>query len=79
MATCPDCGAKSRDDPDAFVVEEVIVPKPLGTFSVSGGTLKFSANKRLRLRCQRCEWSVLGHLDGEHFVADSAPERPPST
>lgn len=79
MATCPSCGAKSREDPEAFVVEEVIVPRPLGTFSLSGNTLKFSANKRLRLHCQKCDWSILGHLDGDYFVADSAPEEPPST
>lgn len=70
MATCPSCGAKSREDPDAFVVEKVLVARPIGSFSLSGSTFKVSANERLRLRCQRCDWSVLGYLDGDSFVAD---------
>jgi hypothetical protein len=74
MATCPNCGAKSREDPGALVIQEIIVPKPLGTFSLSGSTLKFSANRRLQLRCQRCDWAILGHLDGDSFVADASPE-----
>lgn len=79
MATCPQCGAKSREDPDAFVIERVLVAKPLGTFSVSGAQMKVSAHERLQLRCQRCGWSILGYLDGDSFVADSAPSEPPST
>lgn len=71
MATCPQCGAMSREDPDAFVVEKVIVARPIGSFSLSGNTFKVSANERLQLRCQRCDWSVLGYLDGDSFVADS--------
>lgn len=69
MATCPECGARSRDDETAFVVEPVLVAKPLGTYSVAGAQMKASAYERLRLRC-RCGWSILGHIDGDQFVSE---------
>ena len=69
MATCPSCGTKSREDPTAMTVEEVLVAKPVGTFSLAGVGMKFSAAARLKLAC-RCGWSVLGHIEGDHFVAD---------
>lgn len=70
MATCPSCQVSSRVEPNALVVEEVIEVKPLGTFSLAGVQMKASANRRLRLRCTHCLWSILGYIDGDHFVAD---------
>jgi hypothetical protein len=68
MATCPKCKTSSRVDPGALVVEEVIVAKPVGTFSLAGAQMKFAATERLR--CTKCGWSVLGHIEDDQFFAD---------
>lgn len=69
MATCPECGTSSRVDPTAITVQEVLVAKPLGTFSLAGVTDKRSAYTRLQMSC-RCGWKILGYIEGEYFVAD---------
>lgn len=69
MATCPQCGNSSRVNPGSMVIEEVLVARPLGTFSLSGSTLKWSANQRLRLRCTQCGFKVCGGLQDGAFVA----------
>lgn len=74
MATCPECGTKSRDDPGAFVISDALVAQPLGDFSLSGQQMKVSAHRRLKLECQRCHWHVYGYIQGEDFIAD--PIRP---
>ena len=76
MATCPECGVSSRQDPTAITVEPVFVAKPIGTFSVAGAQMKVSAYQRLQMSC-RCGWKILGYIDGDHFIADPpAPDRP---
>lgn len=82
MATCPSCGVSSREDPGAIVVEDVLQVSPPGTFSLSGSSLKASATSRLRMRCDRCGWSVLGHIEGDDFVANPKEQtwpKPPPT
>lgn len=74
MATCPECGVSSRVDPAAMVIEDCLVAKPIGSFSLAGAQMKVSAHAMLRLRCVRCGWSIVGHLASDHFVA--RPERP---
>lgn len=69
MATCPKCGVSTRDEPGAMVVEEVFEAKELGTFSLSGQSLKFSAVTRTQLRCRRCGFKVLGVVDQGEFTA----------
>jgi hypothetical protein len=76
MATCPNCGLRSRDEPDVMVVEEVLTAKPVGSFSLAGAQMKFSATKSLRLRC-RCGWSILGRIEGDSFIADPETETKP--
>ena len=75
MATCPNCGVSTRQEPGAMKVETVFVAQPLGTFSLAGGQLKASARARSQLSCTRCGWSTLGRIEGEDFIAD----RPPGT
>lgn len=77
MATCPSCGTSSRTDPTAMTVTAVLVAKPPGTYSVAGVQTKVSAVERLKLAC-RCGWSVLGRIDGDHFIADN-PQPPEAT
>lgn len=78
MATCPTCGASSRTDP-TFEVTRTLVAKPLGTFSIAGAQMKTVATERLVLTHvgpadKPCGWSVAGHIDGDHFVADQPRE-----
>ena len=68
MATCPACGANSRSDA-TFALQEVLVPKDIGTFSLAGAPMKVAASSAMRL-AHSCGWSVLGHIDGESFIAD---------
>lgn len=70
MATCPNCGASSRTDP-TFSVEEVLISKPPGTFSIAGVQTKVVATQTLRLS-HSCGWSILGYIDDESFVGDPA-------
>jgi hypothetical protein len=62
MATCPNCGTSSRVDPEAMVIRPVLTPKPLGTFSLAGSSMKLSARLEQRLAC-RCGWHIDGHID----------------
>lgn len=74
MATCPHCGTRGRTDPDAFMIEEVFVAKPPGSFSVAGATSKVTAKKWIKLSC-RCGWSILGWLeDTNTFLGDPATQ-----
>jgi len=75
MATCPSCGANSRTDP-TFEITEAFVAKPLGTYSLAGVQNKAVVTRTLRLT-HSCGWAVIGHIDGDHFVAD-APAPPTS-
>lgn len=63
MATCPHCGTSEMD---AFTVGTRLVAKPLGSYSISGTSMKVSAIEVAELKC-RCGWSILGHINGEHF------------
>jgi Zn finger protein HypA/HybF involved in hydrogenase expression len=60
---CPCCGVSSRDDPEAAEVTRVLEAKPLGTYSIAGVQTKVVARQRLQLRCTRCGWRTLGHVD----------------
>lgn len=68
MATCPDCGLSSRDDPSLMTLERVFVSKPVGEFSLSGAQMKLSAVESHRLAC-RCGWSVTGQVVDGYLVA----------
>lgn len=68
MATCPSCGANSRTDP-TFVVEESLVAKPLGSYSLAGVQVKVSAVKKMVLK-HSCGWFIEGHIEGDYFVAE---------
>lgn len=76
MATCPNCGAKSREDPEAFTVTDALHAKPLGTWSLAGAQLKTVAVAVLRLAC-RCGWSIDGRIEGEQFLGDPSTQRFP--
>lgn len=74
MATCPDCGANSRTDP-TFVQEPVMVARPVGSFSLAGAGVKFSAFEALRLRHvgsedRPCGWTVYGRSEDGYFIVD---------
>lgn len=53
-----------------MVVTDTLVATPPGCFSLSGQTFKVSAKVRLLLRCTVCQWSIVGHIEGDEFVAD---------
>lgn len=71
MATCPDCGVSSRINPSGFALEQVIVAKPLGSFSLAGAQTKVSATSRVQLS-HSCGWSVVGRVDadGNNLIVD---------
>lgn len=66
MARCPNCDASSRDDPEAFTVEETLIWKPLTAQSLAGGRLKLSGRWVARLSCH-CGWSFLGEIRHDEF------------
>ncbi len=67
MATCPNCGTSSRTDPNAMVVSEGLMARPLGTWSLAGQQLKTSAYGPLyKLSC-RCGWAIWGVINGDSF------------
>lgn len=55
-----------------MILEEAVEVKPLGTFCLSGTTMKWSTLVRLRLRCTRCGFAVLGHVQDGEFVAKAS-------
>lgn len=46
---CPGCGAR-----DAVYVREVFTAKPVGSFSLAGAQMKFSATRSLVYECSLC-------------------------
>lgn len=78
MATCPNCGTSSRQDPEAITLERVLAAKALGTWSLAGAQLKTVAVERHKLEC-RCGWYVIGDVDenGENFTARSSDQHFP--
>lgn len=73
MATCPNCGVRSREVDDAIWVSPVLEARPIGTFSVAGATPKVSATFTLRMYC-RCGWSIAGWLEDETFVGQASTQ-----
>lgn len=69
MATCPECKVSSRVDNTAMSVDEVLVAKPLGTWSLSGVQDKTVATVKLRLSC-KCGWGVFGIVKDGYFEAE---------
>lgn len=69
MATCPQCGVSSREDPTAMTIEPFLQAKPIGTWSLSGRAMKMVAVTKAKLTC-RCGWSVTGQLEDGHLIAD---------
>lgn len=81
MATCPRCGTSSRVDPESFALAPALFAKSIGSFSLAGAQMKFSAVEALRMSHATCGWSVLGHDDGRgYLVVDRAlnPDLPPA-
>lgn len=71
---CPKCGAP----PGSLELGEVIVPRPIGTFSLSGSTMKVSAHAAPVLRCTGCGLHIVGRYNGRHveFKPPEAKELP---
>ena len=74
MATCPSCAVSSRTDAEAIEVTRILVAKPIGTFSVSGSTMKTVAYERYQMRCTRCGWHIDGTLTDDEFLGDPSTE-----
>ncbi len=74
MATCPHCGVRGREDPEAFKVYPVLVAKPLGTHSLAGAQMKVSVVSMLRLKCRRCGWHIDGRIVEDRFEGDPSTE-----
>ena len=68
MATCPRCYVSSHQDPDSFTEEPALVARPIGSFSLAGAQMKFSAVEALRMSHTTCGWSVLGRDDGQGYL-----------
>lgn len=67
MATCPECGTSSRTDPTVMRLEPVLQASPVGTYSLAGVQMKFSARAAHRLTC-RCGWTVTGQIEDGHLI-----------
>lgn len=76
-SSCPQCGAT---DKSGFSVTAQLIAKSMGTYSLAGAQMKFSALAQAILACD-CGWFVNGHLEGAtvdesgiltggHFVPD---------
>lgn len=72
MATCPNCGASSRDASQTFTVEQVMVPvqeiPPIKGRRVGGPT--FIVEEKHRLTHEECGWHIDGRVEGDYFLAD---------
>lgn len=62
---CPGCDRYST-----LNLSQAFVAKPPGTYSIAGAQDKILARVRYKLSCSACGWSILGDIEGEHFVAD---------
>jgi hypothetical protein len=78
---CPKCSAPGSD----IVAQPVMVADPVGSHSLPGQQVKFSAHDAYRLTCRQCSWTVVGEVHGgylvpigtsgeDHETADSPPE-----
>lgn len=56
---CPSCGKVT------LKVKKVLKAKPIGSFSLSGQMMKFSAKETWKLRCtnDECDWNGEGSLN----------------
>lgn len=66
MATCPSCGTSSRQDPRAIEIAEVLIAKPVGTWSLAGAQPKTVVYSGPQMSC-RCGWSILGYIDADGY------------
>ncbi len=78
---CPSCGA-------ALTLSWTLRAREVGSFSLAGAQLKFSATQAAIVVCEACGWRVAGQLTGAtmsadgrcftggHFEAAAAPEPP---
>lgn len=72
MTTCPRCGASSRTDPTALSLKPALQVSPVGTHSLAGVQMKFSARTAHRLTC-RCGWTVTGQIENGQLIVTPDP------
>jgi hypothetical protein len=70
-SSCPACGAA-----DTLQLDQALETQPIGSFSLAGAQMKFSARSRPRLTCSVCTLDLLGEYDqdGRHVTFDSPKE-----
>lgn len=77
MATCPNCGASSRDRLQNFEVTRVrtITEVPAAPeHRIGGPAFRVEVDEtRLRLTHVECGWYIDGRIEGDSFVADEHP------
>lgn len=65
---CPECNMIGK-----LYISVEIVAKEIGTFSLAGHQVKFSGKELPVLKCNNCDFSLVGRFDGEghsHAVFD---------
>jgi hypothetical protein len=71
---CPKCAAENT-----VIVSRGLQARPLGSFSLAGAQMKFSAHEVVIATCTECDLHLVGHLEtsadpeaGLYFVVDAA-------
>ena len=64
-SACPKCCT-----PDSLQLTDQLIAQPIGSFSLAGAQLKFSAQSRPVLTCTACELRLVGTYDpdGRHVM-----------
>lgn len=73
MATCPRCQRRNEME-----VRGVLAVKPVGSFSLAGNGIKFSAQSLAQMACNACGWSISGYIADATFV-EYPPGQTPET
>lgn len=65
---CPACGRRGH-----LTLAVVLAARPVGAYSLAGVQNKAAAQQHAELRCAACAMALLGRVEGNDFVADTAP------
>lgn len=76
MSRCPKCGGQ-----DTVQVEQGLQARPIGSFSLAGAQMKFSAREVAIATCTTCDLHLVGHLEldtaaGKTYFVATSPARP---
>lgn len=69
ITPCPQC----QEVGDLNIIIE-LVAKPVGSWSLAGTQIKYSAQRLPILRCDHCTFKLVGKFDGDSHATFSPPK-----